>query len=224
MLKSSLTPMASLLLVSLAFLAPADAQIEQVTFSLDPFCGAECFNKVKKVITFYYESQDNHPRVVRDEDVADMTVDRKRRQVVLHPGPLSHIDLYDLRQELRNANRSAQRGRGTSPNLQKIEVTVAGKVVDYIKTYSGGVINPQKALEVRGTGQLFLLHDGIQLRELLDFVEAGHEQVMLTGAVPGFREKHLPVLAIKEFKAAADARGVTRATTASTAHTPDEDS
>ena len=47
----------------------------------------------------------------------------------------------------------------------------------------------------------FLLPEGEQLRKLLDSANAGHDTVRISGEVPAFREKHLPLLTIRTSKA-----------------------
>lgn len=186
----------SLLILVVASSTIADAQIKQVTFSFDAFCGNECFRHAKKTIDFYYKSQATRPYITADEDRASITIDHDNHQLTLFPPSETHLDLYDLRQELRNTERGAMRNRIGTLKLREIDVTVAGEVVDYIKTYSGGIIKPQKALKVHGTNQLFLLHADKHLQAL---IEEGYEQVTVSGKLNAFQEKHLPVLVIEAF-------------------------
>jgi hypothetical protein len=132
--------------------------------------------------------------------------------VVLFPDATAQVDLYDLRQELRNARRGAQRGRGTQPNLQKIGVVVTGYVANYIKTYSGGVLHPLIVLRVEGANQRFLLRRGKQLDALLALVAADNQPVRISGKVLAFHEKYLPVLKIHGFNAVQTGEQIGKAT------------
>ena len=118
-----------------------------------------------------------------------MAIDYKKRQAVLFPNPDKRLDLYDIRKELANAEHAPW----------KIEVTVTGEVVDYTKVYSGGHSHPRKAVKVKETGQQFILKEGEHLDKLL---KAGHKNVKISGEVPAFLERSLPLLVIREFKAA----------------------
>ncbi|MCZ6679735.1 MAG: hypothetical protein O7E52_21095 [Candidatus Poribacteria bacterium] len=219
MFTRSLTLTLSLLVMTLALNTLASAQIEQVTLQMDSFCGNECFRHVKKIITFYEKHQSQHPYHVRHVDGMDVLIDRKHQKVVLFPAATARVDLYDLRQELRNARRGAQRGRGTQPNLQKIEVVVRGSVANYIKTYSGGVLHPQVVLRVEGTDQRFLLRRGKQLDALLALVAADNEPVRISGKVLAFQEKYLPVLKIYGFEAVQTGAQIGKAAVKSNGHT-----
>ena len=180
MFKRGLTIAMSLWLTAFAFYTPAEAQIEKVRLHLDAFlCGNVCANEVRSVTNFY------------KEEIEDVNINHKKHQVTLFPNPEKRLDLYDIRKELRNAGRIPW----------KIEVTVTGEVVDYTKTYSGGHLHPRRALKVKETGQQFLLIEGEQLDKLLVFVKEGHEKVTISGEIPAFDEKYLPVLVIKAFKA-----------------------
>jgi len=181
MFKRSLTLTLSLLLFTVAFHISADAQIEKAALHLDAFlCGNVCVNDISKALKVF------------TEEIKEMNIDPKTRTVTITPEAKKSLDLYDIRQELQNAGRIPW----------KIEITVTGEVVDYTKTYSGGHSHPRKALQVKETGQQFLLIEGEQRDGLLDFVKAGHEKVTISGEIPAFDEKHLPVLLIKVFKAA----------------------
>ena len=170
----------SLWLTAFVFNTRSDAQIEKVTMSLDAFlCGNECANDIQSALK------------VRTE-IEDLKIDHKKHQVTLFPNPKKPLDLYDIRQDLQNAGRIPW----------KIEVTVTGEVVDYTKVYPKEHLHSRKALKVKETDQQFILIEGEQLDELIDFVKAGHGQVTLSGEIPAFDEKHLPVLVIKAFKEA----------------------
>ena len=178
----SLTTVMSLLLITFAFHTPADAQIEKATLHLDAFlCGNVCVNVIGKTLKVY------------DEAIEDLSIDAKTGTATIFPNPKEVLDLYEIRKELRNAERAPW----------KIEIIATGVVVDYTKVYSGGEARPRKALKVNQTGQRFILLEGKQRDMLLDSVKAG-QKVTIFGEIPVFNEKSLPVLVIKEFKKATE--------------------
>ena len=180
MFQRGLTLTLSLLLITFALHLSADAQIEKVTLHLDAFlCGNVCVNVIDRTLKVY------------DEAIEGLIIDSKTGTATIFPNPKEVLDLYDIRQELRNAERAPW----------KIEVIATGDVVDHQKTYSGGEIRPRKALKIKETDQRFILLEGKQRDMLLDSVKAG-EKVTIFGEIPVFNEKSLPVLVIKEFRVA----------------------
>ena len=178
MFQRGLTLTLSLLLITFALHLSADAQVEKVTLHLDAWlCDNVCTNSIKSILKFY------------DSEIEDMDLDYKKRQVTIFPNPKKRLDLYDIRKELRNAEHAPW----------KIEVTVTGVVVDLSKVYSGGHTHPRKALKIKETGEQFILKEGEQLDKLLN---AGHKKVTISGEVPTFTEKYLPLLVIKAFSEA----------------------
>jgi len=173
MYRQILTATFSLLLIATA----SFAQIEKATLHLDAFlCGNTCVNVI------------NHTLSVYDEEIEDFSIDKKTRTVTVFPNPKTTLDLYEIRKELRNAQRTPW----------KIEIVATGVVVDYQKIYSGGEVRPRKALKIKETGQRFILLEGKGRDMLLDAVKAG-QRVTIFGEIPAFNEKNLPVLVIKDF-------------------------
>ena len=180
MSKRSLTLAMALLFMAVVFHMPAAAQIDKVTMHLDAFlCDSVCVNVIGRALTTF------------SAEIEDQSIDYKTKTLTIFPNPEKSLDVYDIRQELGNAERPPWR----------IEIVLTGEVVDYTKTYSGGMVRPRKALKVKKTGQRFILKEGKQRDMLLDAVKAGRE-VTVFGEIPAFIEKNLPLLVIKEFTVA----------------------
>jgi len=145
---------------------------------LDAFlCGNICVNAIGKALRPF------------DEEIEDKSIDPKTHTLTIYPSGKKPLDLYEIRQELRNAERIPW----------KIEIIVTGKVIDYQKIYSGGEMRPRKALKIEATDQQFILIEGTQRDMLLEAVTE-RQEVTIFGEIPAFNEKSRPVLVIKDFK------------------------
>ena len=183
MFRKSLTFTLSLLLITSVFTISANAQIEKVVLHLDAFlCDSTCANSINLAMKYY------------KAEIKDLDINYEKRQATIIPNPKKRLDLYDIRKELRNAEHAPW----------KIEVTITGEVVDINKVYSGGHSHSRKALKIKGTNQQFILKEGKELDELL---KAGHKKVTISGEIPAFTEKYLPLLVIKAFKEAKEKKG-----------------
>lgn len=175
--KNLITAM-SLLLITFALHTPVNAEIKEATLHVRTFyCGNECAWKIKSIMDFY------------DDEIADININREERKVTVFPTHKKPLDLYELRKELRNA--------GYAP--WKIEVVVTGEVTDFFKVYSGGELHARSTIRIEETGERFILKEGVQLDKIRNL---GNEKVTVTGVVPAFIEKYLPLLVITEVRVA----------------------
>ena len=70
---------------------------------------------------------------------------------------------------------------------------------DFFKVYSGGELHARSTIRIEETGERFILKEGVQLDKIRNL---GNEKVTVTGVVPAFIEKYLPLLVITEVRVA----------------------